>query len=400
LKKICLITTSQPSVNPRLVKEADSFAESGYDVTVLYCYVADWAQQLDIPILARAKWKYLQIGGKNKFEIKYQTSRLLFAFYRFVNEKISSSFFLEKAHARCYKKMLRYSLGLKADWYIGHNPGAMAIAAKAATSLKALAGFDFEDYHRGEFVNTNSPILKRQMLIENKYIDSFYYLSAASILIKYKIEKDFSNFKGLFITILNCFSKREVYNIKAREDDSILHLFWFSQHVNKNRGLEIVCEALKQINDYNIHITFAGNCNEEMKNYLFNAMIGLEKNIHFSGLIESDKLISFSSQFDIGLALEPNFSENNDIALSNKIFTYLLAGNALIISETSMQKIFNEEYGVGKSFPINNKEILIECIKYFRNRSNLVQQKEYNYQLAKEKLNWEVESKKLLALIN
>jgi glycosyltransferase involved in cell wall biosynthesis len=383
-----------------LVKEADAFAEAGYDVTVLYCYVADWAQQLDIPILASAKWKYLQIGGKNKFEIKYQKSRFLFACYRFINEKISSSYFLEKAHARCYKKLLTYSLGLKADWYIGHNPGSMAIAAKAASSLKALAGFDFEDYHRGEFANKDSRILKRQILIENKYINSFYYLSAASILIKHKIEKDFSNFNGFFITLLNCFSNRELRNTKARENDNRLDLFWFSQHVNKNRGLEIVCEALKQINDNSIHITFAGNCTEEMKNYLINAMMGLEKNIHFSGLIQSDKLISFSSQFDIGLALEPSFSENNDIALSNKIFTYLQAGNALIISETSMQKIFNDEYCVGKSFPINDKEILKECIKYFKNKNNLSQQKEYNYQLAKEKLNWEVESEKLLAFIN
>jgi glycosyltransferase involved in cell wall biosynthesis len=400
LKKICLITTSQPSVNPRLVKEADSFAEAGYDVTVLYCYVADWAQQLDIPILARAKWKYLQVGGKNKSEIEYRINRFFFACFRFINEKISSSFFLENAHARCYNKLLTQATSLKADWYIGHNPGAMAIAANAAFSVKALAGFDFEDYHRGEFVNVTSPILKRQILIENKYIKYFNYLSAASILIKNKIDNDFPALSVKFITLLNCFSKKEMPEFTMKQNDNLLHLFWVSQHINKNRGLQIVCEALKEINDSNIHITVAGNCTDEMKNYFVKAMYSLEENIHFAGLVEADKLISFSSQFDVGLALETGFSENNNVALSNKIFTYLQAGNALILSETDMQRMFNNEYNVGKSFPINNKETLIECIKYFLNKNNLAKQKLYNRQLAKEKLNWENESKKLIAIIN
>jgi hypothetical protein len=64
LKKIVLITTTQTSVNPRLVKEADAFCNAGYDVTVLYNLVADWAQVLDKNILEKAKWKYTQVGGK------------------------------------------------------------------------------------------------------------------------------------------------------------------------------------------------------------------------------------------------------------------------------------------------------------------------------------------------
>lgn len=52
--KILLLTTAQPSTNPRLVKEAEALSEAGYWVKVLYCYRADWALKADREILKRA----------------------------------------------------------------------------------------------------------------------------------------------------------------------------------------------------------------------------------------------------------------------------------------------------------------------------------------------------------
>ncbi len=401
MKKIVLITTTQPSVNPRLVKEADSFAEAGFEVTVLFNFVADWAMELDKEILAKAKWNFAQVGGENKKQVRYQISRMRFAFYRFVNKNISPSVFAEKAHARCYKVLLNAAIKINADWYIGHNPGAMAIAANASLANNAKCGFDFEDYHRGEFLDNNSIEVKRQIFIERKYIGKFNYLSAASPLIKEKIQTDFLLLNTPFITLLNNFPlKDQTAFVKTSIDEESLKLFWFSQHVGKNRGLQIVCEALKEISNLNIHLTLAGNYTNDVKDYFINIMQGLEKNIHFVGLIPPSNLTLFSSTFDIGLALEPGFSENNNLALSNKIFTYLLAGNAIIFSETIMQKNFNEAYKVGLSFPLNDKEVLKSCIIFFMDKKNLLKQQKYNYSLGSEKLNWEHESKKLLEIIN
>jgi hypothetical protein len=359
--------------------------------------VADWAQALDKEILANAKWKYIQIGATNKAQWKYQISRIRFAFYRLLNKKISTSLFAERAHARCYKVLLKAAIKLKADWYIGHNPGAMAIAANAAKKTNAKAGFDFEDYYKGEFLDSNSIEVKRQVFIENKYIKEFNYLSAASPLIKEIIQNDFPSLNIPFITLLNTFSlKEQPVFVKAKVEDNTLNLFWFSQHVGKNRGLQIICEALKEINDINIHLTLAGNCTNELKNYFTGMMVGLERNIHFAGLIPPMSLAKFSAQFDVGLALEPGFSQNNNVALSNKIFTYLLAGNAIILSETAMQKKFNNDYHVGKSFPIDNINDLKDCIQFYKNKSRLTIQRENNYLLASNKLNWENEAAILL----
>ena len=55
-KKVVLITSGQPSLNPRLVKEADILANSGFDVTVLYAYWNNWGTTYDNDLLSNKKW--------------------------------------------------------------------------------------------------------------------------------------------------------------------------------------------------------------------------------------------------------------------------------------------------------------------------------------------------------
>jgi hypothetical protein len=398
VKKIVLITTTQPSANPRVVKEANMLSANGFDVTVLYSYVADWAQEADKALLENVAWKYKQVGGNSKSSFEYTRSRFCYALYRTLNKYLSVNFFAEKAHARCYSGLLNAAIKISADYYIGHNPGAMAIAANAAKIKSAKAGFDFEDYYRGEYASLNDISAKRQIYLEQKYISFFAYLSASSQLIKERIVADFGQIKSTFITLLNCFSIKE-QPVFRTENDNVLTLFWFSQHVGKDRGLQIVCEVLRELNDNNIHLTIAGNCTPGMKEYFVNEMSGVEATIHFAGVILPHELPSFSARFDVGLALEPAFSVNNDLALSNKIFTYLLAGNAVILSRTTMQNGFNEEYKVGQSFIIGNKAELKTCILFYKDSLNLLKQREYNFSLASSQLNWERESQKLLSVI-
>ena len=49
--------------------------------------------------------------------------------------------------------------------------------------------------------------------------------------------------------------------------------------------------------------------------------------------------------YDVGLAVEPGFSLNNCIALSNKAFTYMLAGLAVLFTNTSGQRALALDIG-------------------------------------------------------
>ena len=61
-KKILIITTGQPSLNPRMVKEADALSAAGHEVEVLYQYWNEWASEMDASLLKTKKWKATRIG--------------------------------------------------------------------------------------------------------------------------------------------------------------------------------------------------------------------------------------------------------------------------------------------------------------------------------------------------
>jgi glycosyltransferase involved in cell wall biosynthesis len=397
--KIVLITTTQPTVNPRLVKEADALTNFGHEVIVLYCFTSDWAQKEDKKLLTNKKWSYKQIGGTNKKDFIYQSSRIRYNVYKKLNIFFGVKMFAEQAHARCYNGLLNAAVKLEADFYIGHNPGAMAIAANAAKKTNTKSGFDFEDYHRGEFSNTNHIAYKRQVFLEQKYIHTLNTITVASTIIKKQIEKDFFELPLSIVTILNTFplSEQPVFN---NITSNKLRLFWFSQYIGKDRGIELLIDSIRDLDDKSISLTLVGNYTDEIKTYLLNLAGNCAGLISFAGIISAAHLPEFASNFDIGLAIEKNEPLNRDLCLTNKIFTYLLAGNAIISSETKMQKVFNDEYKVGKSFPLDDLVKLKECIIFYKNRENLLLQKKYNYELAKNELNWENESKKLIELFN
>ncbi|RZK12487.1 MAG: hypothetical protein EOO46_03015 [Flavobacterium sp.] len=399
LRKVVLITTGQPSTNPRIVKEADALQSAGFDVAVLYCHYINWATDADKNLLNNKTWKHQLIGG-SPFQNKalYTLTRIRFRLARLVHQYFGNKMLLaERSQARAYDELLKAAKRIKAGWYIGHNLGALSIAVKAAEYNGGNAGFDFEDYHRGESTEATTQEINRIIYLENKYVPGLNYIIASSPLIANKIAFHFPQQKDKILTLLNCFplSHQPAFKEKKNEDES-LQLFWFSQTIGTNRGLEILVDAMIQMNDIGVHLTLAGKCDSDFKEYLDSHAGSLKNHIHFAGIISPDEIAVYAAKFDVGMALELPTPENRNICLTNKIFTYLLAGNVIVFSETKMQKQFAEEHKVGDCFSVDDVQGLIDILIKYKNKKISSPQRKYNYQLAEKVLNWENESKKLI----
>jgi glycosyltransferase involved in cell wall biosynthesis len=384
------------------VKEADAFSAAGYDVTVLYCHCIDWGEKADKDLLAKVNWKYRLVGGSpsgnpDLFFMTRVRTKLARFFNRYGGNRWGIA---ERTQARAFDEMLAAARELKADWYIGHNLGALPVAVRAAEFYKAKAGFDFEDYHRGENANALAYENSRTVYLETKYVPRVTYLSAASPLIAEKLAVDFPDRKHSIISLLNCFplTQQPPFREKSADDDS-LQLFWFSQTVGLDRGLELLIEAMVQMNDPDIHLTLVGNCSEDFRQYLESQPGLINSQIKLEGTVTPECLPTFASRFDVGLALEYPKPLNRDICLTNKIFTYLLAGNAVIVSGTSAQKKFNAQYQIGPSYTPNNVRELVDSLRSLKDKKKMEKQRKDNYMLAASQLNWENESNKLLECI-
>lgn len=401
-KKICLVTSGQPSLNPRLVKEADSLVDAGFEVIVIYQYWNDWGTVLDKELLKTKKWQLHQVGGS-------PTEQKLVYWFSRIQYKIASTFtrrfgfkrtIAEMSIGRCTFLLAKKTKSIKADLYIGHNLAALPAVVAAAKYNKSKCGFDAEDLHR--FETTIDYDIKLKAYIEDKYFNKVNYLTTSSpqIVKKYK-----ELFPGLtFRTILNVFPKsKSVPNFNSTQP---LKLFWFSQHVGLSRGLQDVIRSLSILDGQPIEFHILGFLSTANSNALNELIKGLNfihpPKISFYQPIVSSKIVGFATQFDIGLATEPGFSINNHLALSNKLFTYLQAGLAVVATATVAQKDFIQEHpSVGLSYEIGSAEQLANLfLNYIENPSLLTRHQKGAYQLYDSQLNWDKESLKFLNIIN
>lgn len=397
--KLVLITTGQPSVNPRIVKEANAFTTAGHNVTMVYCNWISWADKADLTILKNANWKGILVGGSSRKNILlFYYTKLRYKFFRFLSSKnICNLSVAENAQARCYPELLALATSLKGDYYIAHNLGALAVAKKAAIANTSKCGFDFEDYHRGEVELMNNADKKRINYLEEKYIPGCDHLSFASPMIAAKELMHFPNFRNNSIVINNCFPLNDIPPIHGINGK--LNLFWFSQTVGADRGLITVLLAMKLLNNSKIALTLVGNITDEILKDFKNILGDLSKQLIIKGIVPPQDIDKIAAEADVGLALEQSIPINRDICLTNKIFTYLSSGLAIIFTDTTAQKEFNYTYRAGLIYEQGNVEALASCLQEYLKPGKLYQQKLNNWQLAKEKLNWEEESKKLLDLI-
>lgn len=400
MKRVTFITTGQPSTNPRLVKEVNSLIKFGYDVKVVYCYYQEWASKYDLKFLADHPNTYFICGGnqkKNRFV--YLMSRIRFKLANLLSKWTLEFGLAESAISRTHLDALKTAKSIQTDLYIAHNLGALSAAVLAAKNQNCKVGYDAEDMHSAQFNDNKSSAYLLNKYIEEKYFPQVDYFTAASPLIakNYKIEYPY-----LQPVLLNNVFPKTSANIKLKKEiTKPIKLFWFSQTIGKDRGLENVIAALLQFKKEFFELHLLGKLNNVDKKYFVEQLNGKALSIHFHEPVAPSELVDFASQFDLGLATELSFPKNRDICLTNKIFTYVQAGLAIVASNTSAQNDFMQKYpNMGFIFDLKNIQSLVSILNQYVEDQTLIKQQQLQaIMYAQETLNWEYEEPLLISTV-
>ena len=397
--RIVITTSGQPSANPRVVKEAMALDKAGYKVTVIYAPLSPWADEFDKKLFAKTNGiQWVKVGmSQTKYPLRYSLLRarrkiyeLGFKYFKKIGNRFENAFVIYATELK------RMTVSRKAELYIAHNLGALPSAVRAAKKWDAFVGFDAEDYHRGE---TPADSLSQWLTtkIEDKYIPSVDYFTAASPLIALAYTR---LFPGKNVMPVNNVFSVEFLQSPSPNIPGALTLFWFSQFVDIDRGLENVVAALNQLKDCNITLHLMGNSTEEYKSKLLQFSENPEA-IYFIEPVSPDEIFKVASKYDIGLATEIPHTQNREICLTNKLFSYLLAGNCIVASDTAAQKIFFEEnVGIGLLYKNGDVVDIARQIRMLYENPGMVNNcKLKSLELARTKFNWEIESQKFLKVI-
>lgn len=397
-RQICLVSPGHLGSNPRLVKEADALVEAGYRVHVIAGDSHPDTRFRDASILERARWSSEIIPARPN-RATYLQRRLMQTSSRlFFQIGIRSVRMAACAHHLLVPVLTSAAMAFRADLYIGHCLAALPAVVAAGQKHRARIGFDAEDFHSGESEDSGGGRLDNAIArtLEAKLLPQCHHLTAASPLIA-KAHQDCYGIKP--VPVLNVFPLSEAIDQQAVLETP--SFYWFSQTIGPGRGLEEFIEILRGLK-CRVQLDLRGHVAEvysrQLKKKIQDTLIELR-------LLPPDVPSSMTRNaagYTAGLGLELRHPVNRNLCLTNKAFTYLLAGVPVILSRTQAQEQLAAELGsacllLDLEQPENSGRKLAGWLADANVQSK---SRAESLRLGRKQYNWDEEKKRFLSRIN
>jgi glycosyltransferase involved in cell wall biosynthesis len=299
---------------------------------------------------------------------------------------------------------MRAALAVKADLYIARYPAALPAAARAAARHSALYAFDAEDFHQGDLPDGAEHDFERGLVraIEERYLHEAAYVTAASP----GIAAAYSASYGIPTptTVLNVFPKSEAPDgpTEAGTKKPGPSVYWFSQTIGADRGLECAVEAVARAQS-RPHLYLRGNPAVGYRDHLMAlaARAGVDDRLHFEPIAPPSEMVRLAASYDVGLVGEIGHSANRQIALTNKQFTYVLAGLPSLVSNVPAHVDLARGLAPAMMiYRVNDADDLARCMDVcLLDPQALAAARARAFALGRERFTWEDQARKLLNVV-
>jgi glycosyltransferase involved in cell wall biosynthesis len=225
--------------------------------------------------------------------------------------------------------------------YIAHSEAAMAVVADLSRKGSSV-GIDMEDWYSEDLppeARKSRPVkllrkLERELLIRGAHA------TCPSRAMSEALAREFGCPQPTVVYNAFPWSDRESVDglVTDRRNRRLPSIHWFSQTLGRGRGLEDLIAALPLLkHDAEIHLR--GKPAAGFEHWLKqNAPESWRGRIIIHGLVSNAELLSRIAEHDIGFAGESPLIRSRDLTVTNKILYYLLAGLAVVASDTAGQR--------------------------------------------------------------
>jgi Glycosyltransferase Family 4 len=331
-----------------MLKSADALADAGHVVRVVATRHEPWAVDADVDVRSRRSWPLTVVDYRRGAGATYWRSGIRYRASRMVSAAIGPGRLplglAARAFGRVHPELVKAATAEPADLIYGGTTGGLAAVAVAARRCGARYALDLEDFHSGESEARDHALshgLARR--IEDRILGQAAFLTTSSEGIAQAYHESYGVAPNV---IHNTFDlpPRPPDFLRARPD--VLRLYWFSQTIGAGRGLEDVITAMG-IADVPGELTLRGR---PVIGYLdgLRQLAGAyapRLRVLHEPPAPPDAMVDLARGFDVGLAVEQVHVKNHQIAQSNKLFTYLLAGIAIAMTDTPGQHPLGVDVG-------------------------------------------------------
>jgi glycosyltransferase involved in cell wall biosynthesis len=401
--RVCILTPGPLGSDPRVVKEADALTEANHQVTVISTRMLTSVDRLDEAILANASWRALRLD----FRVRGVGWRLRRAFQ--VAQQgvfsLSGSPVLAVGALSPITGALRYAAKtVVADLYIAHYPAALSAAAYAARLNDAHYAYDAEDFHLGDWPEDRKfgPIRRIVRAVESRYLPDCAYITAASP----GIAAAYAETYGLVrpTVLLNVFPRAQAPGASGPAGTVVQgpSIYWFSQTVAPGRGLETAVEAIGKART-RPHLYVRGSPMpgfiETLRSIAMN--VNVTDRLHVLPSASPLDMVRLATGYDLGLSSEAGETHNHMITLGNKVFTYILAGIPVLLSDMPAHCSLALEAGDAvRIYSTGNATSLASVMDELLGDPHvLANARSAAFRLGQLRFNWDVEKAALLDLV-
>ena len=393
---ICIVSPGNLASNPRLIKEADALHAAGYDVTAVVCRYTEALRAFDDAIAASVPWRVVSVERSPVEGLVRRAAstaaRTAGALGLPVPVRVAAA-----AYGGPVAPLRRAAARVPADLYIAHYVAGLAAAGPVAQSRGALLGFDGEDYHRGE-----GPAFQRSMVrrVDETYLPACRHVTASAPM----IGEAYGRLLGVSpVTVLNVFPRQMGPSApRPAGSGDVLRAYWFSQTIGLDRGLQSFIEAMARARAP-VTLDIRGSNRWGHGDHLMAQAeaLGLGKRVRLLETAPPEEMVRLAAEYDVGLSLETGGSRNHRICLGNKIFTYLLAGTPVMLSDTPAQRELAPDLGVAaRLVSLENTADMAEVLnRLVEEPGALAAARAEAWRLGQTRYNWEFEKEALLASV-
>ena len=405
MRRVCIVSPGHVASNPRVVKEADALQGAGYRVTVIAGNETAFVRPFDKEIIGRVPWMVVRCGpAALSARVASRAARAIARTWRPWASGIPARLATTAYNAQT-SGLARAACAVQAELYIAHYVAALPAAAAAAQLHGAALGYDAEDFHAGEradaFGDSRETALVRT--IEGAFLPRCLHRTAASPM----IADAYAELYGAeMVPVLNVFPLPDAGDGTGppREADPRLGLsaYWFSQTIGPDRGLQAFIQAMARTRArVTLHVRGSDHWGHGKNLLALAQSLQIGDRVELLPMASPFRMIEFAGQYDVGLSLEADVSESRRRCLTNKIFTYLLAGRPVLMSDTPAQTALASDLGQAAALVSLSDPATIadQLDRWALSPGALQAAREAAWQLARTRYNWQVEQRVFLASV-
>ena len=399
---IGIVTGAHLCRNPRVVKEASALHEAGHRVTVLGPAMDERLRELDQALVRDGGFEHRVVVDIRPGSPSRTRHRMV----RKLAIEAGARWGWERPEALGYgvRATLAAARELGADLTIGHQEVGAWVACALMDEERAV-GADIEDWYSEDLlpearIGRPVELLRRceaELVRRGRHVTTTSEALAGALAEAYGGPPP--------TPIYNAFPWAERAGLdevaRDRTDRSHPSLHWVSQTIGPGRGLETLCEALRSV-ARPVALHLRGRVDEADLRWLqrlFPDERGHQLFVH--DLVPPQALLGRIAEHDIGLALEDDNPPSRNLTVTNKILHYLVAGLAVIATDTAGQaEVAAHAPNAVRLCRGGDAEAMAAQISSLVGKPGLLERaKAAALEAAQERFNWEQQAQVLVASV-